>query len=99
MDRLDRRYPAPFRPTYGAAFHPESGRRTEIEFLDIHLTKDSSLVLHAIHSPWRILKKTLPVLVSGFENPYKKSAKQENSSLFILLNGKMWVENQTKAQV
>jgi hypothetical protein len=34
--------------------HPEG------EFLDINLTKDSSLLLHAIHSPcyWRILKKT-----------------------------------------
>jgi hypothetical protein len=41
---------------------------------------------------WRILKKT--VLFSGFKNPYKKSAKQENSSLFmnsILYNEKMRV--------
>jgi hypothetical protein len=29
---------------------------------------------------WRILKKT--IFFSGFKNPYKKSAKQENSSLF-----------------
>ncbi len=30
---------------------------------NINLTKDSSLLLHAIHSPfyWRILKKTIPV--------------------------------------
>jgi hypothetical protein len=43
---------------------------------------------HANHNPCysRILKKT--ILFSGFENPYKKSAKQENSSLFILQNGK-----------
>jgi hypothetical protein len=39
-----------------------------MEFLDIILTKDSSL--HAIHSPfyWRI--KT--ILFSGFKNPYEK---------------------------
>jgi hypothetical protein len=42
-------------------------RHTEMEFLDINLTKDSSLLLHAIHSPfyWRILKKT--ILLSGFK--------------------------------
>ena len=33
----------------------------EMEFLDINSTKDSSLLLYAIHSPfyWRILKKTI----------------------------------------
>ncbi len=39
---------------------------------------------------------------SGFQNPYKKSMKQENASLFmnsILYNGKMRVENQTKTWV
>jgi hypothetical protein len=43
-----------------------------MEFLDINFTKDSSLLLHAIHSPfyWRILKKT--ILFSGLKNPYKK---------------------------
>jgi hypothetical protein len=43
-----------------------------MEFLDINLTKDSNLLLHAIHSAfyWRILKKT--ILFSGFQNPYKK---------------------------
>jgi hypothetical protein len=71
----------------------------EMEFLGINLTKDSSLLLHAIHSPfyWRILKKK--TLFSGFKNHYKKYAKQENSSLFmncILNNGKMRVENLTK---
>jgi hypothetical protein len=41
------------------------------------LTKDSSLFLHAIHSPFyrRILKRT--ILYSGFNNPYKKSARQD----------------------
>jgi hypothetical protein len=55
----------------------------EMEFLDIILTKDSSLLLYDIHSPFyrRILKKT--ILLSGFKNPDKKSAKQENSSLFM----------------
>ncbi len=40
---------------------------TEMEFLDINLTKDLSFLLHAIHSPSycrRILKKT--ILFSGF---------------------------------
>jgi hypothetical protein len=65
-----------------------------MEFLEINLTKDSSLLIHAIHSPfyWRILKKTIHF--SGFKSSYKKSAKQENSSLFmksILLNLKMWL--------
>jgi hypothetical protein len=57
--------------------------RPEMEFLDINLTKDSSLLLHSIHSPFyrRILKKT--ILFSGFKNHSKKSAKQENSSLFM----------------
>ncbi len=50
----------------------------EMEFLDINLTIDLSLLLHAIHDPfyWRILGKTM--LFSGIKNPYKKSAKQEN---------------------
>jgi hypothetical protein len=55
------------------------GRQAEMEFLDIKF--DSSILFHAIHSLfyWRILKKT--ILLCGFINPYKKSAKQENSSL------------------
>ncbi len=55
----------------------------EMEFLDINLTKESTHLLHAIHSSfyWRIWKKTK--LISGFKKPYKKSAKQENSSLFM----------------
>jgi hypothetical protein len=37
----------------------------EMEFLNINLTKDLSLLLHAIHSPfyWRIFKET--ILFSG----------------------------------
>ncbi len=54
-----------------------------MEFLDISLTKDSSLLLYAIHSPfyYLILQKTR--LYLGFKNPSKKSVKQENSSLFM----------------
>ncbi len=67
-----------------------------MEFLNIILTKDSSLLLHAMHaiqSPfyWRILKKT-----KLFLTEQKKSRKQENSSLFmnrILKNEKMRVDN------
>ncbi len=46
---------------------------TDMEFLDIKLTKDSSRLLLAIHSLfyWRILKKT--ILYSGFKNPWKKN--------------------------
>jgi hypothetical protein len=45
---------------------------TEMEFLGISFTKDSSLLLHAIHSHfyWQVLKKTM--LFSGFKNPFKK---------------------------
>jgi hypothetical protein len=44
----------------------------ETEFLDIILSKDSSLLLHAIHILfyWRTLRKT--IVLSGFKNPYKK---------------------------
>jgi len=54
-----------------------------MEFLDIKFKKESSLLHHAIYSPfyWRILKKA--ILFSGFKNPYKKSTKQEKSSLFM----------------
>jgi hypothetical protein len=49
-----------------------------MEFLDIDLTND-----YSIHSPfyWQILKKT--IIYSSFNNPYTKSAEQENSSLFM----------------
>jgi hypothetical protein len=44
----------------------------EMEFLDSNLTKDSRLLIYAIHRPfyWRILKKT--ILYSGLKNTYKK---------------------------
>jgi len=43
-----------------------------MKFLDINITKDSSLLLYAIHRLfyWLILKKT--ILFSYFKNPYKK---------------------------
>jgi hypothetical protein len=51
-----------------------------MEFLDILLTKDSSLLLHAIHSPscWRILQKT--IFISGFKIHYKKIHERKKSS-------------------
>ncbi len=55
---------------------------SEIEFfIDINLTKDSSLLLPSIFSPfyWRILKKI--IIYSDFNSPYKKIC--ENSSLFM----------------
>ncbi len=62
------------------------------------------LLLHAKHSPfymyWRINRKRNSSLVLKVIT--KKSAKQENLSLFmniILWNGKMRVENQTKTRV
>ncbi len=44
----------------------------EVKFLDISLTKDSSLLLDAIHCLfyWRFLKKT--ILLSRLKNLYKK---------------------------
>jgi hypothetical protein len=53
-----------------------------MEFFN-QLAKDSSLLLHAVDNPfnWLILKKTIPF--SAFKNPFKKSAKQDNSSLFM----------------
>ncbi len=48
----------------------------QMEFLDINLTEDSGLLLHAIHSSF-FLKKTR--LFSGFKNPYKKIREKEGS--------------------
>jgi hypothetical protein len=46
--------------------------RLEIEFSDINLTKDSSLLLRAIHGllHWWILQKT--ILYCSFKTPYNK---------------------------
>jgi hypothetical protein len=51
----------------------------EMELLDIILTKNSSLLLCPFY--WQVLKKTM--LYSGFKILTKKSAKQENTSLFV----------------
>jgi hypothetical protein len=47
-------------------------RTIEMEFLDINLTKDLSLLPYAVHNPfdWRKWKKTIHD--SDFNNPYKK---------------------------
>jgi hypothetical protein len=52
----------------------------DMEFLDISLTKDSSLLLHAIPSPfyWQILKKT--ILFSGFNTLDEEIRETRNSS-------------------
>ncbi len=70
---------------------------SNMEFLDINSTKDPSLLLHAIHSPFylRILKRT--ILYYGFNNLYKKiretkkfeSPVWEGSSLYQ----KPWLKN------
>ncbi len=54
-------------------------------FLEISLTKDPSHLLHVIHSFFylRIFKKTR--LLFGFNIPYKKTVKQENLRLFIIV--------------
>ncbi len=48
----------------------KAGRQAEMEFLDIKF--DSSILFHAIHSPfyWRILKKT--ILLCGLKFLTKK---------------------------
>jgi hypothetical protein len=59
-------------------FHPE------VEFLDVNLTDDSSILLHVIHSPFGSIggfyRKTCSTLVLKIIN---YSTKQENSSLFM----------------
>ncbi len=77
-----------------------SKKIVEMEFLDISLTKGSSLLLYAVCSPPLLLedfKKT--ILFSGSKNPNKKIRETRKSSRFmnsILQNGKMRVENLTK---
>ncbi len=44
----------------------------DMEFLDINLTEDSSLLLHAIHSSFYLADLKKNILFSGFKNPYKK---------------------------
>jgi hypothetical protein len=65
-----------------------------MEFLNISLTKVSSLLPHAIHSPfyWRILKK--PIFSSGFKNPLIKNPRYKKTRLIFSS-----VEKQTKTRV
>jgi len=64
----------------GLCFKTESRK---MEFLDINLTKYSFLLFYTIHNLFNlgILKKT--ILFCGLKLFQKKSAKQENSSLFM----------------
>ncbi len=59
-----------------------SPQSIEMEFLDINLTKDSRLLLHAIHRAfhWWILQKT--VFYSGFSNHYKKISETRKLEYF-----------------
>jgi hypothetical protein len=75
---------------------------TEMELLDSNLTKDSSLLFHAIHSlsTGGFFRKPISILVLKYIQ--KKFAKQENSSLFmnsILQNGKMRVEKSSLRRI
>jgi hypothetical protein len=66
--------------------------------LDIKITNDSSLLLHAMHGPfyWRILMKwklqytgKVPVLYSCFNNSYKKipeKSQSESRQKFLSIN-------------
>ncbi len=55
-----------------------------MEFLPIKLTKDSSLLLHAIHSNfyWRILKKTNYTTIWFSKSLYKNPRNQENCRVY-----------------
>ncbi len=73
-----------------------------MEFLDINLTKELNLLLHAIHRPfyWRIFKKT--VFFSGFKNHYKKiceTRKLESIHEWHIVEWKNEGRNQTKTRV
>jgi hypothetical protein len=60
----------------------------DMEFLDISLTKDLSLFLHAIHSfsTGKYLKK--PILYSGFKNACKKNPRKTRKLESTLLEKK-----------
>jgi hypothetical protein len=62
-----------------------------MEFLNINLTKNVSLLLDAIQ--FLLLPDFKPYSSLVLKIFTEKSAKQENSSLFILYNGKIRVEN------
>jgi hypothetical protein len=82
---------------------------TEVEFLDINLTEDSSLLRHAFHSPfyWRIWKKAILFLnLQSFQKkPRNKKTLVYYSRIAFCIMEKSerkvesQVENQTKTQV
>ena len=79
---------------------PLSGRwRLLTRRKDINFTKDSSISLHAIHSPicWQILKKT--ILFSDAKNPYKKICETRKVKPIHEQHEAKRVENQTKTRV
>ncbi len=72
----------------------------EIEFLYINLTKDSSLLLHAIFtvsSTGVFYRKPYSTLV--LKHHTVRSAKQKNSSLHFVEQKNEGIENQTKTRV
>jgi hypothetical protein len=54
-----------------------------MEFLDINLTRDWSLLLHPIHSLFYSDFKENNSFLGFFKKSLQKSAKQENSRLFM----------------
>ncbi len=66
-------------PLHPPDFH-SSLNQTEVEFLDITLTKDSSLFLHAIHRPfYKLILQKKHTLLRFLKTVPEKSAKQEKS--------------------
>jgi hypothetical protein len=57
----------------------------EMEFLDIYLTKDSSLLVHAIHSPFYSGFKENHTLL-WFKNPYKKIRETRKLESTVFMN-------------
>jgi hypothetical protein len=62
---------------------PEPVTRPEIEFLEINLTKDSSLLLHAIHSPFTGGLKKKIILYPGFKNAVQTKIRETRKLGFI----------------
>jgi hypothetical protein len=65
---------------------------SELEFLDINLIKDSSLLLHAFHLRADLMKQNSSLVLKILT---KKSANQENLSLFM---NSIFVERKNKGR-
>jgi hypothetical protein len=63
----------------------ESVSNPEMEFLDFNLTKDSSLLLHAIHS---ISSGGEPRLYSGFKKYMQKNPRNKKTRVYAHWNFK-----------